>query len=226
LRSLTKPTDGFMSKHFERPLSIPISRVLAPTRVTPNQMTIVSAAVGLSAAPFFLSQAPLWQTVGALLFLVHAVLDGCDGELARLRFQESRFGGVLDFWGDNVVHSTIFGFMALGWSLAEGAAWPLTLGALAVLGTLGSAGFVYWRLMRPKAGGGRYVSVAREPSGRLVALLDTLSRRDFIYLVLALSLFGKAAWFVVLAAVGAPIFFLLLLIVAGRERPSAQAALG
>ena len=38
----------------------------------------------------------------------HSILDGCDGELARLKFQESRWGGILDFWGDNVVHSVIF----------------------------------------------------------------------------------------------------------------------
>jgi phosphatidylglycerophosphate synthase len=164
--------------------------------------------------------------VGALFFVVHAVLDGCDGELARLRFQESRFGGVLDFWGDNVVHSTIFGFMALGWALSEGTAWPLGLGALAVLGTLGSASFVYWRMLRPEQVQGRYTSVAREPSGRLVALLDTLSRRDFIYLVLALSLFGKAAWFVTLAAIGAPVFFLMLLFVAAHERSGARPAPG
>src|SRR3970282_1806917 len=111
-----------MYKYFERPLSIPISRLLAPTAVTPNQITLLSAAVGLAAAPFFLSSAPLWQTAGALVFLVHAILDGCDGELARLRYQESRRGGIFDFWGDNIVHAAIFGSMALGWRRAGGAA--------------------------------------------------------------------------------------------------------
>lgn len=218
LRGLGKSTDGFMERNVERPLSRILSRRLAPTRVTPNQMTIVSAAVGLGAAPFFLSAEPLWQTIGALVFLAHSILDGCDGELARLRFQESRWGGTLDFWGDNVVHGAIFGCMALGWSRAVGADWPLALGAAAVLGALGSAGFVYWRVMRPKRGAGPlYVSVAREHKSRLVSLLDSLSRRDFIYLVLALSLFGKAAWFLALAAIGAPIFFAMLLVVAAQE---------
>src|SRR2546426_3192414 len=36
--------------------------------------------------------------------LAHSILDGCDGELARLKFQHSRWGAVLDFWCDNVVH--------------------------------------------------------------------------------------------------------------------------
>jgi phosphatidylglycerophosphate synthase len=224
-RALGKSTDGFMERNVERPLSRMLSRRLARTPVTPNQITLVSAAVGLAAAPFFLSAAPLWQTVGALLFLAHSILDGCDGELARLRFQESRWGGILDFWGDNVVHAAIFGCMALGWSRAIGADWPLGLGATAVLGALGSASFVYWRVMRPKRGEGPlYVSVAREHKSRLVSMLDSLSRRDFIYLVLALSLFGKAAWFLALAAIGAPVFFAMLLVVAAKESRLARNA--
>ncbi len=217
-RALGKSTDGFMERNVERPLSRVLSRRLAPTPITPNQMTLMSAAVGLAAAPFFLFDAPLWQTIGALIFLAHSILDGCDGELARLRFQESRWGGILDFWGDNVVHTAIFVCMALGWSRAVGAEWPLALGGAAVLGALGSAGFVYWRVMRPKRGEGPlYVSVAKERKSRLVSMLDSLSRRDFIYLVLALSLFGKAAWFLALAAIGAPIFFVMLLVVAAQE---------
>jgi 1L-myo-inositol 1-phosphate cytidylyltransferase / CDP-L-myo-inositol myo-inositolphosphotransferase len=224
LRGLGKGADGFMERHVERPLSRRLSARLALTPVTPNQMTLVSAVVGLAAAPFFLSAAPLWQTAGALLFIAHAILDGCDGELARLKFQESRWGGILDFWVDNLVHSAIFGCMAAGWSLAIGAGWPLALGAAAVLGTLGSAGFVYWRVMRPKRGEGPlYTSVSAAPSGKLAGLLDSLSRRDFIYLVLILSLPGKAAWFLALAAIGAPVFFVMLLVVAARDRGASAA---
>jgi phosphatidylglycerophosphate synthase len=218
VRALGKSTDGFMERNVERPLSRILSRRLAPTPITPNQMTLISAAVGLAAAPFFLASAPLWQTIGALIFLAHSILDGCDGELARLRFQESRWGGLLDFWGDNVVHAAIFGCMALGWSRGIGADWPLALGAAAVLGALGSASFVYWRVMRPKRSEGPlYVSVAKQHKSRLVSLLDSLTRRDFIYLVVALSVFGKAAWFLALAAIGAPVFFAMLLVVAAQE---------
>ena len=48
--------------------------------------------------------------------------------------------------------------------------------------------------------------------------MDSLSRRDFIYLVLLLSIPGKAAWFLAMAAVGAPVFFILLLIIASKDR--------
>ena len=220
LRSLVKDTDGFMARHVERPISLQISRRLAGTAITPNQMSLISVAVGICGGPFFLSSRPLMQTIGALLFLAHSILDGCDGELARLKFQQSRWGGVLDFWGDNVVHMVIFGCMGVGWSLSAAAIWPLWLGAAAVLGTLGSAGFVYWRLMRLKDGGDTlFTSVSDAPERPLTRLLDSASRRDFIYLVILLALFGRSNWFLVMAGIGAPIYFFLVLF-ASRRQPS------
>lgn len=215
LRGLIKDSDGFMSRYFARPISIGVTRILAPLGVTPNQMTIVSGLIGVAAAPFFLSEAPAIQVIGGLLFVAHSVLDGCDGELARLTFRESRIGGLLDFFSDNIVHMAIFACMALGWSFAEGTSWPLILGAFAVLGTAGSAGAVYWFTLRKKAGVGPvYTSVSDGPPGKLTKVLDALSRRDFIYLVFVLSVFGKAGWFLALTAIGAPVFLLLVLLTA------------
>ena len=224
LRSLVKESDGFMARHVERPISIALSRRLAETGVTPNQMTVVSGIVGVAGAPFFVSASPYWQTLGALLFLAHSLLDGCDGELARLKFQESRWGGLLDFWADNIVHLTIFSSMALGWARVVGSAWPLAIGASAVLGAGGSAGFVYWRLLRGKSGQGPlFTSIAAERPEALGRFLDGASRRDFIYLVLTLALFGKSSWFLVLTGIGAPVYLLLLVIVARREQSRSPA---
>jgi hypothetical protein len=73
--------------------------------------------------------------------------------------------------------------------------------------------------MRPKKDDGPlFTSVVTVPDQSLARMLDAASRRDFIYLVVILALFGKSTWFLVLAAVGAPIFFLLLLFLALRER--------
>jgi len=219
LRRLIKDTDGFMARHVERPISLRIARHLASTAITPNQITLLSVGIGLSGALFFLCSQWVCQTVGALLFLAHSILDGCDGELARLKFQETRFGGIIDYWGDNVVHIAVFGCMAIGWTLSVGAVWPLSLGVAAALGNLGSAWLVYWRVMRPKKDDGPlFTSVVAAPGQSLARMLDAASRRDFIYLVVILALFGKSNWFLVLAAVGAPIFFLLLVFLALRER--------
>jgi len=219
LRRLVKDTDGFMARHVERPISLRIARRLASTAITPNQITLLSVGIGLSGALFFLCSQWVCQTVGALLFLAHSILDGCDGELARLKFQETRFGGIIDYWGDNVVHIAVFGCIAISWALSIEALWPLLLGVAAALGNLASAWLVYWRVMRPKKDDGPlFTSVVTVPDQSLARMLDAASRRDFIYLVVILALFGKSTWFLVLAAVGAPLFFLLLLFLALRER--------
>lgn len=218
LASLVKDTEGFMSRHFERKISLAVSRLLAATSVTPNAMTLFSIAIGLVGAMFFLQPTARSETIGALLFLLHSILDGCDGELARLRFQESRWGGLLDFWGDNVVHAAVFSAMAVGWARQESHPWPLLLGVAAVAGTVASALFVYLRTMSVSKEGPLYTSVATEGETRISRMADALSRRDFIYLVLILSAFGKARWFLVLAAIGAPIYFLLLTVIAAAER--------
>ena len=206
LRSLIKDTEGFMSRHVERRISLAITRRLVGTRITPNQMTLVSLSIGLLGAPFFLSAEPLHQLIGALLFLTHSILDGCDGELARLKFQESPAGARLDFWGDNLVHVAVFGCMAMGWSQAEASRWPLLLGALAITGTAASAYLVAHRDGAAAAAG---------PPGRLA---DAVANRDFIYVVLLLACFGRAHWFLILVALGTPIFMMLVRWGAGRRR--------
>jgi phosphatidylglycerophosphate synthase len=208
LRSLIKDTEGFMSRHVERRISLAITRRLVGTRITPNQMTLVSLTIGLLGAPFFLSAEPLLQIVGSLLFLTHSILDGCDGELARLKFQESPSGARLDFWGDNLVHVAVFGCMAGGWTLAEASLWPLLLGALAITGTAASAYLVAHRDGAAAAAG---------PPGRLA---DAVANRDFIYLVLLLACFGRAHWFLIPVALGTPIFMMLVRWGAGRRRPT------
>ena len=210
LRSLIKQREGFMSRHFERKISLAITRRLAATRVTPDAMTLVSLAIGLLGATFFLSSTPRYQLIGALLFLTHSILDCCDGELARLKFMESPHGALLDFWGDNLVHVSVFTCMAVGLSLATGAAWPLLIGALTVVATVGSAACASRQTMRDTALGDDASWAAR--------LAEAFSHRDFIYLVVVLSAFGKAHWFLMLASVGTPIFFLLILWVSARRR--------
>lgn len=223
LARLVKDTEGFMSRHVERRISLAISRRLARTKITPNQMTLVSVGVGVAGAALFLSTRRWAPLAGALLVLAHSILDGCDGELARLKFQESRFGGILDFWGDNVVHSALFAAIAIAWASAAGESWPLLLGASAVLGTLLSAGFVYRTTMGGTTEGPLFKSVSRSPESPFSRAADALARRDFLYLVVILAAFHRERWFLALAAVGAPVYFLLLAALArlgpGRRSP-------
>lgn len=224
LRALIKDEEGFMSRHLDRSVSLAVSRRLANTGVTPNQMTYVAVLIGLVGAPFFLSPRPAVQVIGGILFLLHSIIDGCDGELARLRFQESRWGGVLDFWGDNVVHVAVFAAMGMGLARQLGRAWPAWCGIAAVVATFASAYTVYRRTMTGPKEGPLYTSVATHSDTLLSRLTDAVSRRDFIYLVLIMSIFGVADWFVISSAVMIPLYFLALLVIAWNDRRVARSA--
>jgi phosphatidylglycerophosphate synthase len=229
LRGLIKDSEGFMSRYLERRISLAVSRRLAKTRVTPDTMTLVSVGIGIIGAVFFVFPRRRSHVLGALLLWLHSVLDGCDGELARLKFAESRRGGLLDFWGDNVVHSAVFLAIALRLYLDRSRALASSLAALSMGGTLFSAGFVYWTTMRRKPSEGPLFASVVDSTlvkpGELAAaerIADQLARRDFIYLVVALAVLGKVRWFLWMGAVGAPIYFLALTAFKLKNRPASR----
>ncbi len=210
---LIKETDGFMARHLNRKISLAITRQLINTSLTPNQMSLISIGIGLMGALLLSFPIISLQVFGALLFLLHSITDGCDGELARLKYMESRWGGLLDYWGDNIVHAAVFLGIGIAWKEATGLIIALWCSGFAIAGSILTAGLVYAMTMSSgKDDGPVYTSTSRkEKKDRWVIIADFLSRRDFIYLVVVLAIFGKLHWFLVLAAIGAPAFFLFTL---------------
>ena len=86
-----------------------------------------------------------------------------------------------------------------------GAAWPLALGAMAITGTLASATLMFRHTVEDSA-------LPEAWSGRLAG-----ASRDFIYVVVLLSAFGHARWFLLVSSVGTPAFALLALYLAMRR---------
>ncbi len=99
LAALRKPTDGPVSRWLNRRVSLAVTKRLLGTNITPNQMTVVATLVGILGV--WLTFHATWTSValGAFFVQCQSILDGCDGELARLKFKSSRFGE----WLDNVL---------------------------------------------------------------------------------------------------------------------------
>lgn len=231
LESLRKPSDGLMSRLIERRFSLAITRHLANTPLTPNQVSLGVMLVGAVAGALFAQ--PGWgvQVVAALVFWCGSFLDGCDGELARLKFQESRLGGWLDLWVDNVVHSMVFFGMGVGLYRETGDPLWIRLGSAAVVGVVLSVGWASWKTFRTSRGGGPlFVSVFGSERGRedrgaigcLRWLADALSRRDFIFGVIFLAILGWLPYFLWAAAIGANLYFLILVLIEVSERSTAS----
>ena len=95
--SLSKgPDDGYISEYFNRTVSRPISMLLARTPITPNQISVASFLLGLLGAAFLALANPSWWIAGGLVIQAASILDGCDGEVARLKRRESARGAWLD----------------------------------------------------------------------------------------------------------------------------------
>ena len=125
--------DGFISRHINRKLSDPIARILAKTRLTPNQASW--GAMGIAVFSF-VSLVMGQNILGGILVQLSSVIDGVDGSLARLRGMTSVFGGFLDSVLDRYADALIVLGMIL-WSVSH-ESYPMVwlVGFLAMTGAL------------------------------------------------------------------------------------------
>ena len=105
-----KPNDGPVSRYLNRPLSVRISRYLVNTPATPNQISLFSFVCSVLAAGLFTFDGYAALLLGGLLAQIASVVDGCDGEVARLTYRSSDYGG----WFDAVLDRYADAFLLFG----------------------------------------------------------------------------------------------------------------
>lgn len=132
-RSLTKDADGPVSRYLNRPISTRASMALAHLPIHPDVVSLVAFLFALAGA---------WAlgvgegVAGGLLVLTSSILDGVDGEIARLRIRASAAGALLDGVLDRIGDAVVLGGLAL-WALDQGGD-PATVVLLAVAATAGA----------------------------------------------------------------------------------------
>jgi len=136
LKKLTKKDDGLVAKHLNRKLSAPITRGLVKTNITPNQVSILSFLIGIVSAFSFLGLSYPFLLLGGLLAQFCSVIDGVDGEIARLKFQVTRYGGYLDSILDRYADASILIAITYTSYVIFGCQWIWILGLLALFGSM------------------------------------------------------------------------------------------
>lgn len=150
-RWLVKPTDGIYAQ-FNRRISIPISRQLVKLPITANMVSIFTLGVGFCSAVFF-TLGGYWNTLlGAFLCLFASILDGCDGEVARLKLLESDFGCWLETVCDYVFYFFLLTGIIIGQWRSSGTKVTLLWGGFLLLGAMASFFAVGWQRHRLAAG--------------------------------------------------------------------------
>ncbi|MBM4138846.1 MAG: hypothetical protein FJ244_05120 [Nitrospira sp.] len=218
--SLKGDSEGFVDRYFNRKLSRWFTRLFLAVGFSPNSVTIVASLIGFVSAAGFGMGTYAAGVAAALLFQLAAVIDCCDGEVARLTFTESPFGAWFDLAMDNVVHMAIFAGIAAGLYTAqvgEPGAWkPLACGAVAVLGN-GLSFLLVERARKIKLASGW-----RTPEHAAWGdfMLKNVASRDFSVSLVLFALLAVLDWFLMFAAAGSLIFACVMLWVI---RPSAVA---
>lgn len=115
LDSTRKPTDGPISRCLNRPLSLALSRlVVKHTSLTPNHFTLIHLIVGLASGFAAALGGYVGFLVAGILFHAASILDGCDGEIAKLTFKSSRRGEWLDTAADGATYLTFLLGLVIG----------------------------------------------------------------------------------------------------------------
>jgi phosphatidylglycerophosphate synthase len=122
---------GFVMGQLIRPISFLVTPLFLRAGVSANQVTLLAGTVGSTALICIAIGTTTTWTIGAALFLVYALLDAVDGNIARFRDSASYLGKFLDGSVDTFVISAVA--LAAGWGAYQGGAalsW-LAVGAFA-----------------------------------------------------------------------------------------------
>ncbi len=194
--------DTFMDRTVTRFFSRQFTRLFLQTPLSPNMITLLSLVIGLISALYFFQGTYENSIIGSGLLLLSAWIDCTDGEIARLKFMESKIGGKLDILCDNLVHFAVFFAIGMGLYQSTGQSIYKLAGAFAVLGSLISFLLLSSSIIDGKEKTSGSASGAKAKNN----LNDKLANRDFIYFLFFMAMVGRMDVFICITAVGSNIF--------------------
>ena len=184
----SKPSDGAVAKYLNRPFSVRLSRLLLDSSVTPNQISFFSFILSVAAALLLAMQGYYLLALGGALAQIASIIDGCDGEIARLKYLESDYGG----WFDAVLDRYADAFLLFGltWHsyVYSGRSLDLFVGFMAIIGSfmLSYTADKHDRLMKARFEKGRGFRVGRDVRIFIIFIGALLNQAYLTLLIIAL----------------------------------------
>ena len=203
--------EGLVDTYLNRIIGQPLTKLFIRYGMSANAVTVLSAGTGLLAAASFATLHYAMGLLGALLFQLAAVLDCCDGDVARQTGTQSEWGARLDLYSDYLSYAAVF--VAIGWrvSMAEANFSACLSGIVAAV----ASGLIMWRLNKSTAA----PLVLPDVHRRLVSAVAT---RDFSILLLPVALADLFGLFIKTAAFGTTLFWLYSLYVVPASHHTAN----
>ncbi len=213
VRQSIKASDGMVSRYLNRPISTRITRMLIPYSIRPAQFTALLALGTLAMLAMLVTGNPVLLAAGCVAYHILSVLDGTDGELARVKFMSTDWGARLDTSVDMATNLLFVVGLHIGLYRIYGGDYAV-VGEFVVFG-IGLCILLLMLLVRFGPGGGSFDILARAIEvrivgrprlQRLVAGSMKLFKRDFYALLFAvLGVLGFARiipWFLILGIAG------------------------
>jgi phosphatidylglycerophosphate synthase len=124
-----------LNHYLYHPLAWQLARAFSPTPITPNMVSVLGAGFVVAAAFAYTQLAwPVSAALGMALHMTWHVVDGADGDLARMTGRSSPIGEMVDGLCDYLSHAVLYivlAFLLAGSAgLFSGAlAWALVIAA-------------------------------------------------------------------------------------------------
>ena len=97
-----------------RPLAFIVVKTFYSFPITPNQYSLMALLSGIASGYNFIKGTSLGFKWGAFYFLIFAILDCCDGMVARLKKNGTEFGRLIDGIVDYLVNTIVYLTLAIG----------------------------------------------------------------------------------------------------------------
>ena len=126
-----RDVESALDIYFYRPIGYALARFFAALRFTPSMVSLLGAAIGMTAGHLYFYRDLRLNVLGMLLHVFTNALDNADGQLARLTNRGSLNGAIMDGFADYLVFASVYVHLSLRY-VAEGgsvAIWLLTLAA-------------------------------------------------------------------------------------------------
>jgi len=180
-----KNNDGPVSRWLNRPISVRISKSLVNFNITPTQISFSSFALSVIAAGLFALGTYWFLALAGIIAQFASIIDGSDGEVARLKYLSSDYGR----WVDAVLDRYADAFLLFGltWYVYRQylSSWALAIGFSAIIGTfmLSYTADKYDKLMKNRIQKG--IRIGRDVRVFLIFLGAIFNQAHLILIVIA-----------------------------------------
>ena len=197
---VSKATSGTVARLLNVRISVPISKLIVDTGISPNMVTFFMVLCpGLFAA--YLATRPddyLRLVCAGVLWQLASILDGCDGEIARVKLAETKFGAWFDTITDNLAYLCGYVALMIGmWHLYPGNYLPIYAGISAIASLVLTLVLLYSYALKTGTGslqyylgdlGNKVPDGEKDWSYRFLERAGFITKRDFLSLFIAIGL--------------------------------------